>query len=159
MVLAAAAAAVILATSLPVSVLLKQHHQLSAASAQLSQMKQQNALLGQKRQQLRSNAEVMRLAQQNYQLVPAGRTLFSILPPAGDPTHRNPGGSVIGDPANQPLVSPSHAANMTPDPGLPSGVPSASARTSGAVLPASGSPAQPPSSFWSRVSSSLEFWK
>jgi hypothetical protein len=155
-VLATVAALVILVSSFPLSVLLSQRHQLSAEASQLSQLQHQNAALAEQHQQLNSNAEVERLAQQNYQLVAPGKSLFVILPPAGQTT--GPGSSADGDPANQPLVSPSQAPNMSPDPGLPqSSVPSggnassASARSDAAGHVAPG--------FWSRVTSSLEFWK
>jgi len=155
-VLAAVAAAVILVTSFPATVLLSQHRQLSAAGAQLSQLQHQNALLAEQQQQLNSNAEVKRLAQQNYQLVPPGRSLFVILPPAGQATAA--GVSDDGDPANQPLVSPSQAPNMTPDPGLPQTTPSSGGGTTAGSAP-TGSAATARGGFWSRVTSSLEFWK
>ncbi len=156
--LAAAAAVVILATSFPLSVLLGQHGNLSAASAQMSELQHQNALLSQQRQALNSNAEVERLAQQNYQLVQPGRSLFVILPPAGQAS-TTPGAPTTGDPGDQPLVSPSHAPNMSPDPGLPQATaPVSGSQPTGPVSSALTS-AVPPSSFWSRITSSLEFWK
>ena len=156
--LAAVAAVVILATSFPLSVLLGQHGRLSAASAQLSQLQHQNALLSQQRQALNSNAEVERLAQQNYQLVQPGRSLFVILPPAGQVV-TTPGAPTTGDPAGQPLVPPSQAPNMSPDPGLPQAMaPTTGGQPAGPDSSAS-TPAVPPSSFWSRITSSLEFWK
>jgi len=155
--IAALAALVILATSFPLTVLYSQHRQLSAAAAQLSQLTHGNALLAEQQQQLNSNAEVMRLAQQNYQLVQPGRSLFVILPPAGT-VATAPGAPAAGDPADQPLVSPSQAPNMTPDPGLPQTptVPSGASASGGATAPVTTHPA---AGFWSRVAGSLEFWK
>ena len=151
---AAVAALVILATSFPLSVLLGQHRQLSAEAAQLSALRHQNSLLAEQRQQLNSNAEVKRLARQNYQLVEPGRALYDILPPAGQTTSSAPGAPTAGDPANQPLVSPSQAPNMAPDPGLPSTtVPSTTGTSSVSAPP------QATGGFWSRVGSTLEFWK
>ncbi len=154
--MAAVVALAILVTSFPLTVLYGQHRQLSAAAAQLSQLTHQNALLAEQQQQLDSNAEVKRLAQQNYQLVEPGRSLFVILPPAGTAT-TTAGAPTTGDPADQPLVSPADAPNMSPDPGLPQTSVASTGTTSGtAAAPAT---AHHPAGFWSRVTSTLEFWK
>jgi cell division protein FtsB len=154
--LAAVAAVVILATSFPLTVLYGQHRQLSAEAAQVGQLRHQNALLAEQRQQLNSNAEVKRLARQNYQLVAPGRSLYDILPAAGQATA--PGAPSAGDPAGQPLVSPSQAPNMSPDPGLPA-APASSGSTGTSPASAAQSPAAPRGGFWARVRSSLEFWR
>ncbi len=131
----------------------------------MSQLQHQNALLNEQQQQLSSNAEVKRLAQQNYQLVEPGQSLFVILPPAGQ-TSSTPGAPTTGDPADQPLISPSQAPNMTPDPGIPQNTtPAAGTSSSGTgtstgtatAKATGGSTAR--SGFWSRVTGSLEFWK
>ena len=155
--LGAAAAAVVLVTSFPLTVLLGQHRQLSAAASQLSALKHQNGQLAEQRQQLNSNAEVKRLARQNYQLVEPGRALYVILPPSGTAASAAPGAPTAGDPALQPLVPPSQAPNMSPDPGLPATTVPASTATGGATNPTT--PARPSGGFWSRVGSTLEFWK
>jgi len=153
--LAAVAAAAILATSFPLSDLIGQHRQVSAEAAELSALQRQGNLLAQQRQQLNSNAEVKRLARQNYQLVEPGQALYDILPPAGQTTSVAPGAPSAGDPANQPLVTPSQAPNMSPDPGLPTTtVPSS---TTAPTSPSTTS--QSTGGFWSRVGSTLEFWK
>ena len=155
--LAAGVALVILVTSFPLTVLLGQHRQLSAAAAQLSQLTHENALLAEQHQQLNSNAEVKRLAQQNYQLVQPGRSLYVILPPAGQKV-ASPGAPTAGDPADQPLVSPAQAPNMSPDPGLPqTPLPSGDSSSASGIVP-SGAPHHP-AGFWSRVAGSLQFWK
>jgi cell division protein FtsB len=157
---AALAAVVLLATSFPLAVLYGQHHQLSAEASQLSQLRHQNALLAEQRQALNSNAEVKRLARQNYQLVAPGQALYDILPAAGQTSA--PGAPSAGDPANQPLVSPSQAPNMSPDPGLPA-TSTASGTTGASSAPSSTSTAQAPAAahggFWTRVRSTLEFWR
>ena len=153
---AAGIALAILVTSFPLTVLYNQHGQLSASAAQLSQLRHQNALLAEQRQQLNSNAEVKRLAQQNYQLVEPGRSLFVILPPAGQSV-ATPGAPTAGDPGNQPLVSPAQAPNMSPDPGLPA-EPVTPSTSSTASTPAPGA-TRPSSDFVGRIVSSLEFWK
>ena len=152
---AGAVALVVLATSFPLTVLLGQHRQLSAAAAQLSQLRRQNSALTEQHRQLDSTAEVKRLAQQNYQLVQPGRSLFVILPPAGRMS-AVPGSHSAGDPANQPLVSPAQAPNMSPDPGLPA-TPVAGPTAGGGATTAGATRA--PAGFWSRVLGSLQFWK
>ena len=154
--LGAAAAVVVLVSSFPLSVLLGQHRQLSAEAAQLSSIQHQNSLLAEQRLQLNSNAEVKRLARQNYQLVEPGQALYLILPPAGQTTSSTPGAPTAGDPANQPLVAPAQAPNMSPDPGLPATAPPASPGTGGSI---STVPTKPSGGFWSRVGSTLQFWK
>jgi hypothetical protein len=155
--LGAAAAAVVLVTSFPLSVLLGQHRQLSAEAAQLSSIQHQNSLLAEQRLQLNSNAEVKRLARQNYQLVEPGQALYLILPPAGQSTSSTPGASLAGDPANQPLVAPSQAPNMSPDPGLPAtDIPASAGEAGQSSRPV---PTRSSGGFWSRVGSTLQFWK
>ena len=145
-------------TSFPLSVLFGQHRQLSAEAAQLSSLQHQNSLLAEQRQQLNTNAEVKRLARQNYQLVEPGQALYDILPPAGTTTPASPGAPTAGDPAGQPLVSPSQAPNMSPDPGLPAAAVPASTGTAGTSA-LSRTPSKPVGGFWSRVGSTLQFWK
>ena len=76
---------------------------------------------------------------------------------AGRSAASTPGVSSAGDPANQRLVAPAQAPNMSPDPGLPTtNVPA----STGAVGQASTTVAAKPSGgFWSRVGSTLQFWK
>jgi cell division protein FtsB len=157
-VLAAVFALVVLATSFPFTDLLHQHQQLSAEAAQLSQLRHQNQLLSEQQKQLNTSAEIERLARQNYQLVSPGQTLYDILPPSGRASAALVGEPSVGDPANQPLVAPADAPNMTPDPGLPQ-TPAAGRPTTGASTAAASAPPQTTSSFWGRVTSTLEFWK
>jgi cell division protein FtsB len=167
-------ALVVLGTSFPASALLSQHGQLSAAGTQLSQLQHENRLLTEQEHQLSSTAEIKRLARLDYQLVSPGQSLYDILPAAGHAAGTVPGRTVTGDPGLQPLVAPSNAPDMSPDPGLPrapassgstpSSAPAGVAGTTGsgrAGTPSSGgSIATPrPSSFWSRVTDTLEFWK
>jgi cell division protein FtsB len=157
--LAALFAVAVLATSFPLSNLVSQRHELSAAGAELSQLQHANRQLAEQRRQLNSKAEIDRLARQDYQLVSPGQTLYDVLPPSGSGASSLPGGMPSGDPADQPLVSPSHAPNMSPDPGLPqtSGTPHL---TSGTTTGSSAAAAPTgPSTFWGRVSTTLQFWK
>ena len=162
----------VLGTSFPWSGLLSQHSQLSAAGAQLHTLTGENQLLTEQEQQLNSKAEIDRLARQDYQMVLPGQTLYDVLPPSGLSSSA-PNGSLTGDPGNQPLVAPADAPDMTPDPGLPpastatapSGAPAGTAGTASSASGGSGAAAgrtagaPGPSSFWSRVTNTLEFWK
>jgi hypothetical protein len=165
----------VLGTSFPWSALLSQHGQLSASAAQLHTLTSENQLLAEQEQQLNSKAEIDRLARQDYQMVLPGQTLYDVLPPSGL-SSSTPNGPLSGDPGSQPLVAPANAPDMTPDPGLPqvstatagSGTPpgnvgaaSAGSSSSGGSGAASGRTvvAPSPSSFWSRVTKTLEFWK
>jgi type II secretory pathway pseudopilin PulG len=159
-VVSAVVAAVILATGLPVAGLISLHHQQAAASDQLASLRSENRALATQQQQLNSAAEIKRLARSRFQLVSPGQTLFEVLPPNQTATGTP---SAAADPANQPLVAPSQAPDMTPDPGLPT-APTASASSTGTGGAApSGSSAGPgsgpPSSFWGRVASTFEFWR
>jgi len=155
---AAVIALVIVATSFPFSDLVHQHRAVAAEAAQLSQLHRANAQLAEKRQQLSSDAEVKRLARQNYQLVSPGQALYEVLPPSGGTRAPMTAGSpVAGDPADQPLYNPADAPSATPDPGLPASLPVSSSSTTSAPSPSS-APA-PTGGFWSRVTSTLEFWK
>lgn len=166
---AAAFALVVLFFSFPFSTLISQHRELSAAAAQLAQARQENQQLAKQEKQLSSKAEIERRARQDYQLVEPGQTLYNLLPGPGNVA--SSGGSstetTAGDPGNQPLVSPSQAPDTAPDPGLPA-TPVAPARSGGSAAGRSGgrlssggvSQLPPsPSSFWSRVGDTLEFWK
>jgi Septum formation initiator len=172
--LGALVALAVLGTNFPWSALLSQHSQLSAAAAQLHTLTGENRLLTEQEQQLNSKAEIDRLARQDYQMVLPGQSLYDVLPPTGV-SSSNPNSPLTGDPGNQPLVAPANAPDMTPDPGLAQ-VSTATAQSaaagnvgtapsgsggSGGSGAASGRPtgAPRPSSFWSRVSTTLEFWK
>jgi cell division protein FtsB len=180
--LAAVIALVILGTSFPLSALLSQHSQLSSTSAQLQKVQSENDLLAEQQRQLNSTTDVDRLARQDYQMVMPGQTLYDVLPPSGLAA-ATAGQATRGDPGSQPLVSPADAPDMTPDPNLPSASPSSGGSTtpgdSGTAGSSSGGAAAPagvdplhgdsgssgsgatsaPSSFWSRVTNTLEFWK
>jgi cell division protein FtsB len=163
--LAALCALVILAAGFPAAGLLSQHQQQSAASAQLAQLRIENTQLAEQQRALNSKTEINRLARQLYQLVSPGETLYDVLPAAGKRTSTAPGG-VEADPGDQPLVSPSNAPDMSPDPGLPQAAsppPTASSssgtRGSGSSSSAQGVGPNSPSSFWGRVANTLEFWQ
>lgn len=173
--LAALFSLAILGTSFPASALLAQHHQLSAASGQLSAVQKENRSLAEQERQLSSKSDIDRLARQDYQLVQPGQTLYDVLPPSGKSIATAPGGFASGDPGDQPLVDPANAPDMSPDPGLAQQPPTSGAAGSGGARTGTGGSTvgEPsassgssgsatgtrPSSFWSRVTNTLEFWK
>ncbi len=171
--LAALFAAVVLATSFPLGGLLSQRHQLAAAADQLHRLRSANGLLAEQKRQLDSNAAIQRLARADYQLVSPGQTLYDVLPPSRGSATASGGALTVGDPGTQPLVAPANAPDMSPDPSLSqqpstggSGSSATAAGSAGAPQSGSGgsSPTDrsgrvvSPSSFWSRVVNSLEFW-
>ncbi len=157
--LAALFAVAVLATSFPLSGLLSQRHQLSAAASQLSQLRHSNQLLAEQQSQLSSKTEINRLARQDYQLVAPGQTLYDVLPPAGSGSTVLPGGTQSGDPAHQPLVDPSQAPDMAPDPGLPQVPTTTGPSTADRASSSRSATATGPATFWGRVSTTLQFWK
>ncbi len=102
--LAALFALVVLATNFPLTTLLSQHNQLSAASSQLQQTQNANRLLADQDRQLNSTAAIDRLARQDYQMVGRGQTLYDVLPASGKATATTLGEPISGDPGSQPLV-------------------------------------------------------
>jgi cell division protein FtsB len=164
---AAAIAVVVMAFSFPFSTLLSQHRQLSAAAAQLAAVRQENRQLLKQEKQLSSKAEIERRARQDYQLVEPGQTLYEILPGPGGSTGMGTAAGDVGDPGAQPLVPPSRASDLAPDPGLPAAPPPVShglddVRSTGhgsGPGDSSGEKPASPSSFWSRVGDTLEFWR
>jgi hypothetical protein len=168
--LAVLIAMVLLATSFPLSTILTQHHQMSAAAAQLSELQHENEQLAEQRGQLNSPLAIQRLAREDYQLVSPSQTLYNVLPASGHVTSASSGQPMSGDPGSQPLVDPSHAPDMSPDASLAQQQQAAAAAASAAKAASSdGNPgstsstvkATPasPGGFFARVVNSLEFWK
>ena len=150
-------AVAVVGTSFPASALLGEHHKLATSDAQLARVDHQNALLAEQEQQLNAKTEIQRLARQDYQLVLPGESLFNVLPATGQSVTTPQGTTSSGDPANQPLVSPADAPNMTPDPGLPT----ATTTPAAGGAPATTVPSRGPDGggFWHRVTTTLEFWR
>ncbi len=176
MALAAVFAVTVLATSFPLSALLSQHRQLAAAAAQLGQIQKSNRALTDQEHALDSNVAVSQLARGNYQMVTPGQTLYDVLPASSETgksgksgvTNTNtPGSAINGDPGSQPLVAPANAPDLNPEVALPQPIPisaagsSGSAATVNAATASSGGAAPPPAptTFWGRVSDTLQFWK
>jgi cell division protein FtsB len=155
----------VLATSFPIAGLVSQHHQLSAAATQLEQVQRDNRALAEQQHALNSNEAVNQLARGDYQMVSPGQTLYDVLPPDSKTGTTTPGAATSGDPGDQPLVAPADAPDLSPQPGLPQPIPStagssdgAGATKAGSVSSGSGVPSTP-STFWGRVTETLEFWR
>jgi cell division protein FtsB len=159
----------VLATSFPLAGLVSQHRQLSAAAAQLQQVQRDNRSLAEQQHALNSNQAVNQLARGEYQMVSPGQTLYEVLPPSSKTGTTTPGAATSGDPGNQPLVAPANAPDLSPQPGLPQPIPAAAGSSAGAGATKGGGASGPPSSgpgvsstpssFWGRVTDTLEFWK
>ena len=148
---------------------LSQHRQLSAAAAQLHQIQSANRALSEQDQQLNSTTEIDRLARQDYQLVSPNQTLYNVLPPSGRTASTTPGGPTSGDPGDQATGRtgrrPRHVARSRASPGHAdlrllrfAGRDHGDRSSAAGSAPSAGSLSSR-SSFWSRVTDTLEFWK
>jgi hypothetical protein len=157
----------VLATNFPLSSILGQHRQLSAASAQLAQVQRQNRALTEQQNALQSNVAINELARGDYQMVRPGQTLYDVLPPSNHTTTTTPGAPTYGDPGNQPLVAPNNAPDLSPQQVLPTPIPATAAMASTAPASQSATGTEvsshsvttAPSSYWGRVADTLEFWR
>ncbi len=151
--------AVVLVTGLPVAGLVSQRHQLSTQSAVLASLRQENRALSNEHRLLSSNAEMERLAREDYQFVAPGQTLYEVLPPAGANAGASRSGTAsAGDPGFQPPVAPADASALVPGAG---GLSTAPGDKAAGTSAASGPGTRPtsPRSFVARVLGSLEFWR
>jgi cell division protein FtsB len=153
--LALLVAGVVLATSMPVSALLTQRRELGAASAALAQTQATNGTLASQAKALTNSGTVSGLARTDYGLVPPGSKAYVILPPQGaSPNVVATSGHVpLGGPPVVPGSERSRQLLGLGDTGSTSGS-GGSHGTRG-----SESHAAAPTSFWSRVARTLEFWR
>ncbi len=165
---AAVFAVAVLATSFPLSSLLSQHNKLAAAGDQLAQVQRENRALTEQQHALDSNVAVNQQARRDYQMVGPGQTLYDVLPPSSKTGTTTPGSPTNGDPGDQPLVAPANAPDLSPQPGLPQPIPTSAAGSSAITAVQRGTSASSstgtavppaPSTFWGRVTDTLEFWK
>ncbi len=106
-------AAVILVAWFPASQLYRQRQTLATATAQLNQLRQQDAALAKERVDLDSSGELSRLAREQYQLVTPGQQAFAVLPPNGSSVNSSTT-PYPGDPGLIAPVSPSGASELPP---------------------------------------------
>jgi cell division protein FtsB len=166
-VVAGVFALVVLAVGFPAATLISQHRQQAANSAELVRLRHENGLLAEQQRAFNSKTEITRIARQDYQLVLPGQVLYEVLPPSGATRTAitasggtESGGTESGDPGDQPLVSPSHAPDMSPDPGLPQAITQPAGEATGRTgSDLARGASQGPTSYWDRVANTLEFWR
>lgn len=162
-------AGVVLVTSMPVSALLTQRHQLAATSADLARAQAADRLLGEEARELTDPSTVSGLARSDYGLVPPGQEAYAILPDSGssstavaDTGHVPLGDSPVvpGSAQSQALLGlgGSYAAGSDPAT-TPSGSEPARSGSVSSHDASSSSAAGAPGGFWSRVVRTLEFWR
>lgn len=170
-------AAVVLATSLPVSALLSQRSQLASTAKQVGTLEEQNKALQGEARELSDPATVAGIARRDYGLVAPGSQAYEILPTSGSSdTAAQSSGHV---PLDGPPVVPGSALSQQllgapggtgSGMGSGTGTNSGSGASSGSTAPASSgrdshdgseqvsNAGSESSGFWSRVVRSLEFW-
>jgi cell division protein FtsB len=150
-------AAIVLATSMPVSALLTQHSQLASTSAALDRAQAADRSLAAQAKALADGGTVSNLARTDYGLVPSGQKAYVILPPAGASASEVAGSGHV--PLESPPVVPG-SAQARALAGLGTGSSTGgSAAGSGAGHGRSGSHGASPVGFWTRVAHTLEFWR
>jgi cell division protein FtsB len=150
----------VLATSFPVSALVRQHRQISAATAELRALTTGNQSLERQARALSQSANVAALARQEYDLVHAGQKAYTVLPLPG--SLQSPASSSGHSSLDQGPVAPgSGESEALLGDGEPTGT-GATADTSGsqgAMIGKSGRGKKSASGLWSRVLGTLEFWR
>lgn len=139
-------AALVLVTSFPISALLDQGGQLSAAQAQANQLTADNRLLSAEASRLNNPAVVAAIARADFGFVEPGEKAYDILPTPGAPLT---GAATTGHvPLSGPPVAPGSAqsqALVDPGAGLAAGSGPSRPRSRGSGL-------------WGRIAHDLEFW-
>lgn len=139
---ATASSVAILAAWFPTSDLLHQRSQLASSSAQLGRLNHENAALRHREKQLRTPADLGRIAQQQYGLVPPGEQAYQVLPPSGSASSGTLGATSGGGGGG------SLGASVGAHPASGAGA----SRTSGETGGSRGS-------FLGRILQTLEFWR
>jgi cell division protein FtsB len=165
-VAATAVSALVLVVWFPAGALLHQRAAIAATTSQLNQLQQQDRQLSNEQKALGSSSEIERIARQQYQLVAPGERAYGVLPPNDSGTTSS---GYQGDPANQPLVSPSATAELPAGGGTGSSTGSSPPAAQGGASNAgtnrgtSSSRTNPSSTsspgFLGRVAQTLEFWR
>jgi cell division protein FtsB len=146
---ALAASAVVLAAWFPASALLTQRSDLSGTQSELASLHKQDAALAQEKKNLSDNAEIGRIARQQYQLVDPGQQAYEVLPPSGAAAAGTP---YAGDPG-------SAAATPSATPELPPGNVTTTTTAAGRPAPGTAADQAPESGLLSRMLHTLEFWR
>lgn len=152
-------AAVVLVTSLPLSALLTQRHQLDSTSAALARAKSADRSLAAEAKALSNSGTVANLARNDYGLVPPGQKAYVLLPPAGSSSAAviGSGHVPLGTGAVVPGSAQSRALLGLSDVGSRSSSGATASRSNAGRSSSRSSPA--PTGFWGRVARTLEFWR
>ena len=124
----------ILITWQPWHALIAQQEQINSLRSQIATLEAQQRALDEQSAALKDTEAVTGLARQQYQLVRVGQQLIQVVP-------KTKGGIAdidAADPANDPLVAPADAITLNP-------------HGTGMTSETSG--------FWSRLATTLEFWR
>jgi cell division protein FtsB len=148
--------AAILGAWFPANALYHQHASLASASAQLSELHQQDAALAQERKNLSSSAEIARIAREQDQLVSPGQQAFEVLPPSGTPKADSP---YAGDPALSGPVAPASASELAPGAEAATTQPVTTRPADATTSTSTARHVTPPSGILGRIVDSLEFWR
>lgn len=151
----------VLATSFPVSALMRQHRQMATATSELRSLSVGNESLQKQASVLSDPANIATLARRDYDLVRPGQTAYTVLPHSGSPqtSATSSGHSSLDQGPVAPGSSQSEAllgggvSTSTGSSSGSSGVPSVSGHGRTA------SPAKSTPGLWSRVLGTLEFWR
>ena len=157
--------ALVLATSFPLSALLRQHQQISSATGELHALTAANSSLQQEAGDLSQPANVAALARRDYDMVRPGQRAYTILPLPG--SSQSSGASSGHSSLDQGAVAPGSAQSqaLLGDDGLNGSSSPADSSGSGGDEGSTGSQGQagrsPKSSpgLWGRVLDTLEFWR
>jgi cell division protein FtsB len=162
-VAAAVVSALVLIVWFPAGALLHQRAAIAATANQLSQLQQQDRQLSNEQKALGSSSEIERIARQQYQLVAPGERAYGVLPPNDSGTAAS---GYQGDPANQPLVSPSATAELPSGGGTGSSTGSSPPAARGGMGSNRGTSSSHTNvtstsspGFLGRVAQTLEFWR
>jgi len=153
-------AAIVFATSMPVSALLTQHGQLASTSAALDRAQAADRSLAAQAKALADGGTVSNLARTDYGLVPSGQKAYVILPPAGASASEVAGSGHV--PLESPPVVPGSAqarALAGLGTGSSTGGSGAGGSSSGAGHGRSSAHGASRVGFWTRVAHTLEFWR
>jgi cell division protein FtsB len=151
----------VLATSFPVSALMRQHRQISAATSELQVLTSENESLQMQASTLSEPANIAALARRDYDLVRPGQTAYTVLPLPG--SLESPQTSSGHSSLDQGPVAPGSAQSeaLLGDGGSAAtgSSPGSSGASSAAAQGQAGTTAKSVPGLWSRVLGTLEFWR
>jgi cell division protein FtsB len=159
---------IILAAWFPAGALYRQRASLASANKQIAQLHQEDVALNKERKNLSDNAEVGRIARQQYQLVSPGQQAYEILPPSGTASSNAPYAS---DPGSSSPVAPSAASELPPGSVTTTTLPTSdsnsasdsasdsASETTASTNSAAHSGGAPAENLFGRMERALEFWR